>query len=108
MRACGRNFGDQFAEDDIAHGETCGGQRNGPVAQLSDEVVVTASARKGAKFSRTIERFENDAGVIGEAAHNGEIDPGEASQAARFQAAHDLIELFALSTAIENGENRIG
>ena len=105
--AC-RRLLDQFTENDIAHREADGRQRDGAIAELMNEVVVATATGDRAELSRPIESLKNNAGIIGEPAHDREIDFDEFGQAALRQVAHQLIELFAPSASVENFENWIG
>ena len=57
-----------------------------------DQIVVTSAARDGAKFAFAIEGFENDAGVIGQAANDLVIHFDELAQAARGQILENRLQ----------------
>src|SRR5205085_3980136 len=78
------------------------------LAELADEVVVAPAADESPKFTGTIECFEDDAGVIGEAANNTEIDFDEIGETARAQAIEDAIEFLAAAFPVQNFENWFG
>ena len=100
----GRDFANQFAEDDVTHRKTDRGQRHGAVAELADQVVVTAAAGEGAEFPATVERFEDDAGIVGKAADDPEIDLNEVGEAAGAKRIDHPIQFFAAAFAVENLE----
>ena len=62
-----------------------------------DQVVVTAATSERSQFAAAIERLENDARIIGEAAHDPEIDLHEVREPANFQRSQDLLQFLALA-----------
>src|SRR5437764_14685929 len=78
------------------------------VAELADEVVVAAAADESPEFAGTIECFEDDAGVIGKAANNTEIDFDEIGETVRAQAIEDEVEFLAAAFPVQNFENWSG
>ena len=100
-----RDFADQFSQNHVAHGETDGGQGDRAVAELMNEVIVTAAAGERAQFAAAIERLKDHAGIVGEPADDPEIDLHEFGQTANFQRGQNLIESLAAAFAIENFED---
>src|SRR5881275_2528203 len=98
----GWNFIDQLGQDHVAHGETDRGERERPVAQLMDQIVVPAAAGEGSKFAAAIERFKNNPCVISEPANNPKVDLDELSETSEPKRIDDPIEFLAPTFAIEN------
>src|ERR1700722_18176406 len=79
------SFLQQFAEPDIAHSEPERGEID--AAEVVQQLVVAPTAADRAQFAPGVEEFENDAGVILEAADNGENDVHPVANAERFQVS---------------------
>ena len=62
----------ELADDDVAEAEPDGGR--GLAADRGEEVVVAAAAEDGAELALRVERLEDDAGVVGEAADDGDVE----------------------------------
>lgn len=69
----GWGFLDQVGEDDIAHAESEGGKPDASVAHGFDEGVVAAATGECALIFCAIEHFEDHAGVVREAANDGQV-----------------------------------
>ena len=80
-------LGDQFPQNDIAHGEAERRQRDRPITELLNQIVVAAAPRERAQFAAAIECFEDDTGIIGKAAHDPEIDLYKLGQATLLRPA---------------------
>src|SRR6202030_2976684 len=87
----GGNFIDQFAQDDVAHGKTNGREAHGAVAELMDQVIITAAASERAQYATAIERFENDSGIIGDPTDDPEVDPHKIPQTADAESVEQPI-----------------
>ena len=70
----GGGFVDQVAEDNVAHAEANGGEIGGAVAEVGQEGVVATAAGEGAIGRSAVEDFEDETGVVSEAADDGEIN----------------------------------
>ena len=75
---------------------------------MLNQFVVTAAARNGAKFFRTIKHFEDDAGIISKSAHDSDIHIDIIGQATSAQTIDNLFELFAFSAFAQDGKYGIG
>ena len=64
-------LGKQVGEHHVAHAESDSGDAF--ATELFGEAVVTASAGDGAHGFALVKHFEHDAGVVGEAANNAEV-----------------------------------
>ena len=93
----GGGLGDQFPENHIAHGETERRQRHRAIAELLDQDCRNGRRRRERAISAAIEHFEDDAGVVGEAAHNPEIDLHKLGQAALSQSRQAADPVFRFS-----------
>lgn len=85
-------FFDEEADDDVTHGKAHRGEVGFAVGEGRYESVVTSAARDGAQGTLGVEDFEDHAGVVGEAAHDGEVYFEVVAQAAGFEIVLDFAE----------------
>jgi hypothetical protein len=86
-------FANQLAEHHVAHGEAERRHRSSAISQVADEIVVTPTPSDRSEFLRAIEYLEDNAGVVGEAAHDTRINLKISFQAAAAQIVGNLLEL---------------
>ena len=79
-------------EDDVSHGEACGWECRGVVAKEGDEVVVATATGDCPEVILAVEDFEDWAGVVGEAADDGEVGLDEVAEASCFEVLEYGVE----------------
>ena len=87
--ACGSKlpFLQQLAEHHVAHAEAECGKID--AAEIVQQRVVAPAAADRAELALGVEQLEHDAGVVREAAHDGEVDVDPVPDAERLQVRRD-------------------
>ena len=85
-------FLDEEADDDVAHREAHRRKVGFSIGEGRNEGVVASASGDGAEGAFGVEDFEDDAGVVGEAAHDGEVDFEVVSQATGFEIVLDFAQ----------------
>src|SRR5947207_1443244 len=83
---------EQLGQHHVPHAEAEAGQIRFAAGNEFDEVVVTTAAGDGAEFALFVERLEDRAGVVSQAANDIIVDLHEVSQTARRKVLEDGVE----------------
>ena len=78
----GGQVGEQVAEDNVADAEADGGQVNFAVAEVGEQAIESSASGDGTAVLAAVENFENETGVISEAAHDAQVELAEVVESA--------------------------
>ena len=84
---------EQFEQHHVAHAEAERGQVHLSAADELDEIVVASAAGDGAELALAVERLEDDAGVVGEAADDVVVHLHEVTETARPEVVEHGLQL---------------
>ena len=75
----------EVGDDGIPHGKPGGRHVHRIVGEGAYQRIVAATASHGAQAALRVKDFKDQPGVVGQAAHHGEVQPDVAVQSAGFQ-----------------------
>ena len=80
LRPSGCVAANHFTQHHVTDGKAERGQRNGVVAKLCHQLIISAAPGDRSEFAGAIKDLKNNSSIISQAADNADIDPGEISE----------------------------